>query len=820
MPDEPINLPAPETPPQNSPDAASSYADYPDQQLEPAAEAHAEEEQLLNTCAACQGVIDVTGIRPYEKIICPLCDESIRVRTIFDHFTLKSEIGEGGMARVFKANDNSLNREVALKILHSEFFTNPEMTAQFEREARMTASINHPNVVQVFKVGQDQGYFYIAMELLDAQNLEQRIDSHGAIQERTALRLLHETARGLYAAFQTGLLHRDVKPGNVLLDENGHAKLVDFGLALVQGQDEDSLQELWATPFYVPPEKLTGYPEDHRSDIYSLGAAFFHALAGTPPFKNAQTDSIDELISIKAQRSDLRSTAPKLKEPTTTLINSMMAYDPNQRPQNYEALLALIEVVRQEVDPVYAGRSKKNPLTWIALIGGGIAVVAGLIALAVFLFGGDGSKDEPVVIAGGGSASRSGGTGFVVTAEYGNLVKLLDESRLDTKRGDFEAAKTKLTTLLDNLQATPELRAWAGFQSGIVELLQGNKEAASDHFNESRQHAESVAETDRKALGEILSNLASSDPVQVKGLANSTKSDLEAFATLLYGLKNRLQGESNLSLQFLNTYKSSEIPKTSWMFEVGQEIDQIIADISLFKSVPQLDPGAEQEELEKVQQAASEAAEKLKVSPDLADQLRNRAANAGNRLETLVAAAEKVLAEKDTELISQARAEADALAAELNFSAAAEVWKKVEAQSPSGRQQSVSMAEVMGQAAKFFEHFTTNIGTYRYQGQILRRDDKPPFSARIVGANATHLIVDLGFGPTNLDLKTISVDGLLVIAKKTAMQGALTPELSEGAAYFSWICGDEAGAEAMAEELTAIPGFPRRWASLTLPDFQ
>lgn len=811
MPDEPINLPAPGSAPEIPPG-------FPDQQP-PAENDPAEDEQLLNTCPSCSGVIDVSGIRPYEKIICPLCNDSIRVRTMFDHFTLTAEIGEGGMSRVFKANDNSLNREVALKILHSEFFTNPEMMAQFEREAKMTASINHPNVVQVYKVGSDQSYFYIAMELLDSANLEQRIERHGAIEEKTALRLLHETAKGLSAAFNMGLIHRDIKPGNILLDDHGHAKLVDFGLALAQGQDEDSLEELWATPFYVPPEKLTGYPDDHRGDIYSLGAAFFHALAGSPPY-NVHTDSIDQLIAVKAQRTDLRESAPKLKEPTTTLINTMMAYDPGQRPQNYEQLVALIDAVRQEVDPEYAGKSKRNPLLMIGLIGGGIAVLVGFIALFVVLFGGDdGEKENEVVIAGGGSKG-GGEKGRVVTAEHSGLVKLLDDSRLDIKNGELAGAADKLTRMLSHEKATERLQAWGNFQLGAVSLLEGDEEGSIPFFQASLAVVDEADESQREALREVLLVLARPEPAPISGLASADKSDLQAFATLLYGLKNRQHGELDLALQFLNTYQGSEIPEDSWMAGVGEDIDVIIADITHFQSAPKFDPDANQDELKKVVASLTETAEKIQLSPDLATQLRERAGEAQSRLDSLIAAAEREAAMKDAELIKQAREESKKLTDNLDFASAAAVWEKIEAQSPSGRQQSISMAEVMKLAGGFFDHFTKNIGRYGYQGQIMRRGGKPPFTAKIVNANATQLVVDLGFGPTTLDLSSISVEGLLAIAQKTAMRDNLTPELTEGAAYFTWICGDTQSAEAMAEDLAGVPGFPRRWAALTLTDFE
>src|SRR5690606_28941637 len=125
-------------------------------------------------------------------------------------------------------------------------------------------------------------HFYIAMELVPGGSLEERIEQ-GPLPELEVLRLAIQAAQGLRAAHQAGLIHRDLKPGNILFAEDGSAKLVDFGLALVQGHEVEDDDEIWATPYYVPPEKLEGLPDTFRGDMYSFGATLFHALAGKPP---------------------------------------------------------------------------------------------------------------------------------------------------------------------------------------------------------------------------------------------------------------------------------------------------------------------------------------------------------------------------------------------------------------------------------------------------------------------------------------------------------------------------------------------------------
>ncbi|MEM7012887.1 MAG: serine/threonine-protein kinase [Verrucomicrobiota bacterium] len=815
MPDDPINLPAPSGPPQPPPGG----------ELMPDADAAAEtpveypEEQLLNTCPACGEVIDVSGIRPYEKIICPLCDEAIRVRTQFDHFTIQSEIGEGGMSRVFRAVDESLHRQVALKILHAEFFTNPEMTAQFEREAKMTASINHPNVVQVYKVGSDQSYFYIAMELLDSRSLEQRIDEQGAMPEKIALRLLHDAAKGLNAAAQAGLLHRDIKPGNILLDQAGAAKIVDFGLALVHGQDDDEMSQLWATPFYVPPEKLTGYPEDVRSDIYSLGSAFYHAMAGTPPY-NAQTDSIDELIAIKAQRIDLRDENSRLNQATTQLINGMMAYDPNQRPQDYQSLLTLIDHVRQDVDPEYAGRSKRGTTFWISMIGGAAVLLLVGILTFLFIFGPD---DDPVIISSGGGnkggdKGKKGGE-FVVTAAQTAIVNTLKEAREATQRGDLDLARTKFGEVTVSEHANDELKCWGYFHLGAIELLKGNAEESLDQFANCRAMIESVRKEDRPVLDQVSDRLADPDAVKISGLADADLGEFGSFAMLLYGLKNWALGDYEICDRFLNTYKTAEFPEGSWMANVQSEADQVLADINAFNKRPKFDPDADRNTLVAFQTRSREAAEAIKLTPELKSQVEQQIGLADAAITKLDQMAAEALAAKDQQLLTDAEAEAAPLLKELKIREAAKIWEDVAVSGDDARKRSVSTAEAYVSAAEFYEHFLSNLGSYRYDGEILRREGRP-FSAKILRASPTELVVDLGFGPTNLKIEAISVDGLLQIAQKTAMRTNLTPELSQGAAFFTWICGDSTGAQALADDLDGVPGFDRKWTALTTAAFQ
>ena len=349
-----------------------------------------EKRPLVNHCPECGKALDVSGMGPFAKIECPHCSASVRVRTTMGQYQIVGLLGEGGMSQVFRAVDINLGREVALKILHQSLSSDGALTSMFEREAKLTASIVHPNVVKVFTVGNDHGYFFIAMELVNAISLDRLIVNKGSLSESEVLAIALNVTNGLKAAHGEDLIHRDIKPGNMLVTGEGTTKLVDFGLAVQQGGQDES-EDLWATPFYVPPEKLDGDPDTFKGDIYSLGATLYHALAGKPPFE-ANTASIEELKETKKSLVDLKSAAPGLSKQVIRLVEKMMAYAPADRFQSYDEVIAQIEEVQKRqfgIDP--GGRVRKgNKRTRYALMGAGLVVVVifGIVAAMV-------NKEDP-----------------------------------------------------------------------------------------------------------------------------------------------------------------------------------------------------------------------------------------------------------------------------------------------------------------------------------------------------------------------------------------------------------------------------------------
>ena len=201
----------------------------------------------MQTCPNCGALIDMRQQEPLAKIDCPLCGTSMRVNRQLNQFSIVEHLGTGGMGAVYKALDRSLNRMVALKLLRKELSADENYIAKLEEEARITASINHPYVVKVFSFDHDEGQYYIAMELVDKGSLDDLMQLQNRVAEMQVLQVGLQIASGLHAAHERGMIHRDVKPGNILFADAHTAKITDFGLALLAEHEAESRGEIWGT---------------------------------------------------------------------------------------------------------------------------------------------------------------------------------------------------------------------------------------------------------------------------------------------------------------------------------------------------------------------------------------------------------------------------------------------------------------------------------------------------------------------------------------------------------------------------------------------
>ena len=305
-------------------------------------------EPTAQTCPGCGTTVDTTEAEPLARIACPTCGKKIRVERTFDHFLVVETLGVGGMGTVYKARDMQLDRFVALKLLRRDLGGEEDHKARLQEEARIAAAVNHPYVIQVFDSGTDHGQFYVVMELVDQGSLDDLMALKPRLPEKRALEIGIQVAKGLRAAHRRGLIHRDVKPANILFVDEHAAKIGDFGLASSATQRWAIGGVVWGTPEYVAPERLNNDPEDFRSDIYSLGATLFHAIAGKPPIE-ASTNSATALLELKQQPLDLQTTAPDVSEATAKVLQRMIAADPAQRFSSYDDLVAELERAWREL---------------------------------------------------------------------------------------------------------------------------------------------------------------------------------------------------------------------------------------------------------------------------------------------------------------------------------------------------------------------------------------------------------------------------------------------------------------------------------------
>jgi serine/threonine protein kinase len=244
------------------------------------------------------------------------------------------------MGTVYLAKDSGLNRYVALKILRSDLGDDPSFSRKFLEEVEVTASLAHPNIIRVFTLGEQEGRLYLVMEHLDEPSLENRMDKQTKVSEREVLEIGIGIASALqFAHEETGLIHRDIKPGNILFGRGNIPKLADFGLAAGARSALSQQDEIWGTPYYVSPERLLREPEDIRSDIYSLGATLYHAMAARPPFEAETAEEVAKR-HISDRPPPLRSLCPDAQEQTVLTLDKCLAKKSSARWGSYTELLS------------------------------------------------------------------------------------------------------------------------------------------------------------------------------------------------------------------------------------------------------------------------------------------------------------------------------------------------------------------------------------------------------------------------------------------------------------------------------------------------
>lgn len=295
------------------------------------------------------------------------------------NFRIESVLGIGGMSVVFSARDLVLGRELAVKVLNDSYRDNPERISRFESECSMMARVRHENVVSVYTAGWSRGQFYIAMEKVEGKNLELLLSEHKCLMQDEALDVIRQVASGLQAAKNAGVLHRDMKPGNIIITPDGLAKVLDFGLSLDDRPDAAREEIIWATPFYVPPETLEGKPEDARTDIYALGMTLRSMITGVINYSESVED-FGALLKLKREMKPMGELYPHLDESLCDLIDHMTAFAPDNRPADYEVLLDEIMEVQSGIGKASDELKKHRRIRRRFVLAAFVVILAGLVA--------------------------------------------------------------------------------------------------------------------------------------------------------------------------------------------------------------------------------------------------------------------------------------------------------------------------------------------------------------------------------------------------------------------------------------------------------
>ncbi|HET6409088.1 MAG TPA: protein kinase [Chthoniobacteraceae bacterium] len=729
------------------------------------------------------------------------------MRTQFDHFQLQDVLGSGGMGAVYRAFDQALNRFVALKLLRKEYSADPVFVEQFQREAAITASINHPNVVKVYSAGTDNGLVYIAMELVDKGSLDDLMTLQGRVAEMQVLEVGAQIARGLDAALRRGLIHRDVKPGNILFADAHSSKIVDFGLATLQHQAIKAGGEIWGTPYYVAPEKLDSPPvEDFRSDMYSLGATLFHALAGRPPFE-AEDASMVALKHLKSQAVRIQAFAPDVSSATAFVINKTLSKSANDRYQSYEELAEHLDYAREELGKTAGSKQQRSRMvmesegetklmSWITF---GMVAIVVLGGIGVWL-----KRDKFF-------GSKPEAKSDITTEESKKRIEELQPDfkagRVMIVRSDFRSAARVLEQLETHPGVPQPLLSWVNLHQGLSLLLDGKEADARKSFNRLGARPAFGKTSEDQELSQFFNqvgkNLETDQPQPTSVAADLEKTTFRSIGLLLYALKDWHLGSVDDAANLFRQFRSATPEKPyEWIADYKTLADPYLKDYEVLQSAEKIlkdaaTPEKRKESLEPLR--ATKAELKLKsVLPDRIDGL-------AKDLEGLIAADEAKSQEKMAEIekvdapkLLETKKKCAALIGQYRFDDAKKAAEEAKVESNRYKNEQRALVAHMDSLAKFKAGLIKDLQAVNYTGQLVRRNKSSVPPGRITATEAT---MESGstFGVVKVTWAEMAPDSVIAIAK-----AQIKPEPADAAADRQWRLGIYAltmGAKDAAREL-------------------
>lgn len=321
------------------------------------------------TCSGCDAKAFIPGdLPPLASEPCKRCGHPIMMPMQLRQFELRSKIASGGHGKVYRAFDQVLERLVAVKLMRKELENDPVALESFYREARACAGLNHTNIVHIYAFDEFEGQRYLVMELADKGSLDARIDKEGRLPELDVLDIGIKIAGALDMALKHDLIHRDIKPGNILFNLDHEPKLVDFGLARRVDADQEIGSQTEGTPYYVAPEKIKREKETFLSDMYSLGCTLYHAITGYVPL---DAPSVEALVKAHVEEpvNPPNRVLPEISQATSDALMRVLAKNPGDRFLSYDELqmslqLARAQLLYQQSQQLHNTPKPKSTTSW------------------------------------------------------------------------------------------------------------------------------------------------------------------------------------------------------------------------------------------------------------------------------------------------------------------------------------------------------------------------------------------------------------------------------------------------------------------------
>jgi tRNA A-37 threonylcarbamoyl transferase component Bud32 len=746
------------------------------------------EQSFLSTCPVCQRQIDVTSLEPFTKLKCPFCGQMVRVRRRFDQFMIVRQIGEGGMSRVFEAEDETLGRRVALKILNRQYSRDSIRLEQFRREAHITANVTHPNVIKLYSVGYDQGYFYIAMELVGGGSLEQRIRREGHLKEAEALRIGREVAEGLRAAQQLTLIHRDVKPANILFTETGTAKVVDFGLALFMDRGGDQSGEIWATPYYVAPEKVIENKEDYRSDIFSLGATLYHALTGNPPHK-ADTSSIEDLRRIKSKRVTLGESGLRFSPRTEHVINGMLSFSPEERFANYSEVVDEMRLAEGLLD---RGSVRRRLFSRRARLIGSIAaaVIAAYVIGWLVREGGERRQARALQIT-TANAHDLDGSGVTLTADKANkktVSERFTEARQDMlEERQFATAQHKFAKLLESKDIIQPTENWARFNAALCSIMLDKKKDAAAQF----AMLSTAPELNGLAafFGRIKERMAGNFGLgQALSSLDYKTTNEEILGYLVHGLAEWHFGDALLGAQELEYFQqhladtrkaadSSPTTTLDWLSLYSKLVDRYKPDFPLVRTALQPRNSANISELRSALAEVQQTRKKLKTSGAFLSMIKEWESGLQREISRMTLEDQQKQLEldkkhrkADLEMLAEVNALVPSLVQGYDYTRAIEMLAGTHLQTADVRTALDGRLYLYTQSRDFIRQLTADLSSKGWTGTITRREGGQLTGRIACDPAGTTITISLERGTLTLPFESLTPESLVEVAQSLGTQ--------------------------------------------------